>query len=218
MDNTAEGMAPGPDGSFLRFFYDTARNDRASTAENRAIFDTVLVVDIITPGQKASTPRFELERIWSEQTCKALGVTGSKRSYKYTEYEEQIEKYKRMEQGDDFGGTPLKMWPRIDRGLAATLAGAHIHTVEALAQVSDGNLGNLGLGGRELREQAKAFLLAAEGGAEVSQLTERAMVAEAENKRLNDALVEANRLNAELKRGGAPDTKKKVDATLSASG
>jgi hypothetical protein len=215
MDEVAEGMAPGPDGSFLRFFYDSIRNEQATIAEGRAIFDTALFVDVITPGQKSSTPRFELERVWSDQSCKALGLSGSKRTYKYAEYQEQAEKYKRLGEAVDLGGTPLKMWPRIDRGLAATLAVVHIHTVEALAAVSDSNLDNLGLGGRELREQARTFLAQSAGGADLSQLTERLSTAERENRRLTDALAEANRVNATLQAQDAKP-KKPTDLTLTA--
>jgi hypothetical protein len=201
MNTFTEGMMPGPDGCILRFFYDTERNEQATIAEGRAIFDTVLSVDVITPGQKASTPRFELERTWSEQSKKALGLqTVSKKSYKYGEYAEQIERFKKQEDIGDLGGTPLKEWPRIDRGLAATLMAANVYTVEALAALSDTNLDIIGMGARELRENAKAFLEQAAGNSDTSALTAKVGVLEGEVARLREELAVANSTNEELLR------------------
>lgn len=202
MDNTmTEGLMPGPDGSILRFFYDTERNEQATIAEGRAIFDTVLSVDVITPGQKNSTPRFELERLWSPQSKAALNIlTDSKKSYKYAEYAEQIERFKKQESVGELGGTPLKMWPRIDRSMAANLMAANVFTVEALAGLSDTNLEVVGLGARELREQAKAFLEQAAGGADLSVLTAKTVNLEGQVKDLQNALALANAQNQELQR------------------
>lgn len=187
-----EGMTKGPEGEILRFFYDTARNDAATNAEGRPIFDTILMVDVITPGQKSSTPRFELERTWAAQSLKTLGITTpSKKSAYYTRFQEQIEKFKRQE-SPDMGGTPLHQWPRADRGLIATLMAANVYTVEQLAGISDQQLDIVGLGARELREQAKNYLEQAANGADTSALTAKNSDLETENKRLQEALALAN--------------------------
>jgi hypothetical protein len=199
MSMFTEGMMPGPDGSILRFFYDSERNEQATVAEGRAIFDTVLFVDVITPGQKSSTPRFEVERVWSEQSKKALNLTAdAKRGYKYNDFAEQIEKFKKQDTVGELGGTPLKMWPRIDRGLAATLMAANVFTVEALAGLSDTNLDIIGIGARDLRAQARAYFEQAAGTADISLLTDRLSNLETEVKRTNEALALANKQNAEL--------------------
>lgn len=220
-----EGMMRGPDGMILRFYYDSAKNEGASKHSGRPIFDTVLYVDIITPGQQSSTPSFELERIWADQSKEVLGTDAvSKRYPKYAEFEEWIDRFKRGQDVGDLGGTPLKHWPRVDRGLAATLAALNIHSVEQLAGVSDGNLQNLGHGGRELREQAKVFLEQAKSDAPVSQLTDQVSNLTMENQRLQQALAMANaqvtELNAQLAaaRGTPPPQpleRKLVDITLS---
>lgn len=220
-----EGMMKGPDGMILRFYYDSAKNEGASKYASRPIFDTVLMVDVITPGQQASTPSFELERVWAEQSREALKTDALYKRYpKYTEFEEWVDKFKRGQDVGDLGGTPLKHWPRIDRGLAATLAALNIHSVEQLAGISDGNLQNIGHGGRELREQAKAFLEQAQATAPVSQLTDQVSNLTMENQRLQQALAVANaqitELNGQLAvaRGTPPPPpleRKLVDITLS---
>jgi hypothetical protein len=194
-----EGMMSGPDGSILRFFYDSEKNEAASVMSGRAIFDTILYCDVITPGQKASTPRFEIERTFSEQSRDVTGNPDpSMKSYKYDEMREYVERFKANEQQRDLGGTPLKMWPRIDRGLQATLAASNIFTVEALAGLSDGNMTYLGLGARELREQAKEWLAAAAGSADTSKLVGEVDNLRVENERLQNSLKELNAKMTEL--------------------
>lgn len=195
----AEGMMQGPEGCILRFFYTSARNETATNAEGRAIFDTVLMVDVITPGQKSSTPSFEVERIWAPQTLKHMPqLIGNKRSPHYLRYQEQIEKFKRAEKAQDLGGMPLKMWPRADRGLIATLNAANVFTVEQLADISDASLQVIGMGAQELREQARAYLKTAFNTADTSALTAKVSELTTENARLTEALALANAQATEL--------------------
>jgi hypothetical protein len=220
-----EGMTPGPEGCILRFFYTSARNETATNAEGRAIFDTVLMVDVITPGQKSSTPSFELERVWSPQSLKAMPqLLAPKRSPHYARYQEYIEKFKRSEQTQDLGGMPLKMWPRADRGLIATLNAANIFTVEQLADISDASLQVIGMGAQELREQARAYLKTAFNTADTSAATAKVFELEAEVRQLREALALANSQTTELQRQVAthnmaaqqmaPPAKKLQDITL----
>lgn len=55
-------------------------------------------------------------------------------------------------------GTPVEHWPVVTRATAWTLKAAGISTVEALAEVHDGNLEKLGTNARELRAKARAFI------------------------------------------------------------
>lgn len=197
--NEMAGMAMGPDGVLLKFYYDSAPNTFASTQAGRAIFDTVLMVQIIAPGQNASTPHVELERVWSEESIKALDLKSPvKRSASYMLYEEQIERFKRGTAQLELGGTPLKQWPRISQGLAATLVGANIHTVEQLANMPDSNLMEIGIGGRELRDQAKEFLAQAAGTSDVSKLVAENTTLKSENQRLQTELAMASQITSQL--------------------
>lgn len=194
-----EGMVKGPDGTILRFFYDTARNEVASAAEGRPIFDSVLFVDVITPGQKASTPRFEIERVWAEPSLKALNLTTpTRKSFRYDAFKEQVEKFKADEKAVDMAGTPLKQWPRMDRALAATMAAVNVYTVEQLAGISDQNLTYLGMGGRELREAARAFLQASDT-AQAERLAGNVETLRAENERLQGTMQDMHRQMETLK-------------------
>lgn len=78
-------------------------------------------------------------------------------------------------------GMPIEQWAGVSRSAALTLRAAHIHTVEALANVHDGHIERLGTSGRELRAKAKAFLAQAKDSAETMKLA-------AEKKELQDEL------------------------------
>lgn len=55
-------------------------------------------------------------------------------------------------------GTPVEMLPGIAQGLVDSLKSQYILTIEQLANISDGNIKNIGIGGHALREKAKAYL------------------------------------------------------------
>lgn len=165
----------------LRFYEMPDKNNFASERAGKPVFDTVLMAEIITPGQSASTLEVEIERVFTP-------IDGSenrkvRRSKYYDKYQAQVEAHKNEtgEYVDD--GMPIRNWAQIDRGLAETLAAQGIYTVEALAGISDTALTSVGLGARTLRDQAKAYLVSREFGIPSSQMAaENATLAE-ENKR-----------------------------------
>lgn len=55
-------------------------------------------------------------------------------------------------------GTPIAELPFLTEARRAELRALHIHTAEALAQLEGTNLSRLGMFGRELKEQAKAYI------------------------------------------------------------
>jgi hypothetical protein len=67
-------------------------------------------------------------------------------------------------------GLPVEEWPIITRSQAMTLRAMHIHTVEALANVNEANVGSLGQGGRELIAKAKGYVQQASEGAALAQM------------------------------------------------
>lgn len=65
-------------------------------------------------------------------------------------------------------GTPITEWPPISKSVALELKGLNIHTVEALANVSDVNL--TWMGARTLQAQAKAYLEKAKDNSDITQM------------------------------------------------
>jgi hypothetical protein len=63
-----------------------------------------------------------------------------------------------MNKSGEVIGTPLEKWPNITRAQIKELKYVECHTVEQLAQMSDGNLMKMGAGFRPLRESALKWL------------------------------------------------------------
>lgn len=63
------------------------------------------------------------------------------------------------QRGEEFkaDGFPLEQWTEIDEGMVRELNHKRIYTVDQLADVTDQNMANIGLGARELVAKAKAF-------------------------------------------------------------
>lgn len=174
----------------LRFYEQPSKNNFASEAQGKPVYDTVLMAEIITPGQASSTLEVELERVFSWKPEDAPDRV--KRTRDYAKYHAQIEAY-RNETGefvDD--GMPIRNWAQIDRGTAETLAAQGIHTVEALAGISDGNLSNLGTGARMLRDKAQAYITSREFGIPTAQMTSDNEKFKQENAMLREQLEASN--------------------------
>lgn len=99
-------------------------------------------------------------------------------------------------------GTPLDRVPGIDPRRISHLNSVNVFTVEDLALVSDGNLPNLGAGGRELRHKAQEIVQSRRTPAEAARVEAL--------ERDNQALLASNAdLLARLERLEAAASKKK---------
>lgn len=105
-------------------------------------------------------------------------------------------------------GLPLTEWPVISKAQALNLRNSKIFTVEQLASIIDQNLGSLGMGGRDLRDKAKAYLSRATDSKEITQLFARMAKLEADStakdeqiSQLRAALNEPKTETLKLKRG-----------------
>lgn len=158
----------GDDSGLIVTFYTHAEHQPAkSRDEGRPIFEDKPYVRIMFAGDK--------NRV-TDRRVDFVGKNGNipdperfpRQWAQYQAGEEQVEE-----------GTPIEEWSMISRSQALMLKGINIRTVENLAAVSDATLGNLGHGGRTLRDQAKAWIEQAKDGAEIAKLVE-------ENQRLTD--------------------------------
>ena len=78
------------------------------------------------------------------------------------------------------------------------MAAVNVYTVEQLAGISDQNLTYLGMGGRELREAARAFLQASDT-AQAERLAGSVETLRTENERLQDTMQDMHRQMETLK-------------------
>lgn len=140
-------------GIFPRFYMETVQNNFKSNEAGRAMFDEVEFVEITYAGDR-----------------------NSKRVQKVTDFDRRrwAKQYQLFKQGLEpaVSGTAIEQWPMISRSKAEEMKHMNIHTVEALAELPDTAIQNMGFGYRKLVEQAKAFLAVANETADVTKVVE----------------------------------------------
>jgi hypothetical protein len=133
------------------FGFYPVKDGRASQQAGRAVYKDVEFVRIAVPGDRNSLyfqPAQDSHRARFPQAYHA---------FKQRDHTPIV-------------GTPIEHWAPVSRAVALNLKAMHVHTVEDLAVVHDGNIDHIGANGRELREQAKAWLASAERSAETLKL------------------------------------------------
>lgn len=191
MYDSTTGMNFDPkaqDVSFPEFSVRAIQNNFRSEREGRAVFDNIEYVKIITPGDKRSVPE-----------CAVKDEHRARWPRQYEAFKNNLEVVA--------DGTPLEAWPLISMNpaLIAELKAANIRTVEALANLSDGLLAVVGMGGREWRGKAINYLNDADAGAALA-------AAEAKAQTLVDELAVKDRQIAELSAAVQKLTGEKLDA------
>lgn len=121
------------DGVLPRFYIEAVHN--ASTGK----YENVEFVEIIIPGDNKTV------------------VTHKVQEHHRNRFKNV---YKAFQEGKTLSGagTSLDMLGGLDPATIATLKYLHIHSVEALAEVGDNVLPNIGMGAREFREKARKYL------------------------------------------------------------
>jgi hypothetical protein len=163
---------------FVEFYEDALEIPFKSEQEGRPVYEQRIFVRIMVPGDATS-----------------IIETPATPQHK----EEYRRQYERFEKGmkDVVDGTPLSMWPVVNKSQVKECEFFEIRSVEQLAELSDSTCKRMGMGYMELRSKAKAWLLAAKDSALVTRQA-------AENDRLQgeiEALKEQIAQMAQPKRG-----------------
>lgn len=159
---TTSPVIYGDDTSLYAEFYDEEiYNTFRSDAEGRAIFDRVVYCKIIFPADRLKT---FIEKV--KMNDDNFGPSHPRRfPRQWAAYQAQ------HEQVPD--GMPLEQWPPMTKQRVRELKSMHIHTVEAVAALTDQNGPNIGMDWRKLRDMAKATLKPNEAAKEISALTQK---------------------------------------------
>ena len=144
-------FGPNKDNCIPLFSLRPVENKAESNKHGRPIFHDVEWVKIYIPGDKT--------------TVVSKKVTDEHRE----RWPEQYSAFKRGRE-QPIVGTPLEQWPQMTRSKVAEFKALAIHTVESLAGLDDAAVNRLGMGTRDLRERARAYLQAAQAGKKDSQL------------------------------------------------
>lgn len=137
-------------GIFPRFYNKAVQNKAESDKAGRPIFRDVEYVEIRIAGDKGSI------------VCRKVRDEDRQR------WPEVYERFKKQQE-TAIEGTPVEEWPVLTASQAAELKALNIFTVEALAELKDSGLANLGMGARDLQAKAKAYIAASEDTSVVQQ-------------------------------------------------
>lgn len=203
MTEQVDRLLKAEDGSALRFFWGTEKNNFQSEAQDRPVYDNVLYLEIYAPGSSQSSPVHTVLRKFD----KAAKLDDQKNPEMYDRYGPQIKAFLENEESNEFGGTPLEQATFLDKAMVSTLREGRIFTVEGLAALPDEKLRVLGLGGRTLRDRAKAFIEQANGGEAVAHLTQEVagLKEQLTNLKNRAETAEAKVTELEKEKGGKPD-------------
>lgn len=144
-----------PDDKLVALFKHLAvYNKPKSLKEGRPIFDDIEVVEIRKPGAKdfQAFPALAMSH-WAEDR-----MTGEQTQVTYAErFSQQYRQFK-ASSAQTKSGTPLDQVAFLSEGRRAELRAQNIYTVEQLASIDGAELKNLGPGGREMKNEAVAFI------------------------------------------------------------
>ena len=165
------------------------RDEAASLAAGRPIFEDIEICEVRTPGNKDVKvfPATFFSR-WVDDP-----LTGEQRKQTYAErFRHQYQQFKRDAQQTK-SGTPLDQVPFLTEGRRAELRAQNVYTVEQLALVDGAELKNLGPNGRDFKNAAMAYIEESLAGAPTQQ-----MVVELEALRARNAVLEEDMQAARL--------------------
>ena len=147
-----------------RFYNHTIENKAKSKEAGRPIFDDMEVVEVRFAGDRNKVSVFPATSICGQNQDE----DGDYRPITYAErWPEQYKRFK-AKQTQIMEGTPVDELPFLTQGKRAELKALSIYTAETLAALDGQPLKNLGQGGRDLKNQAQAYLDRAAGTADVT--------------------------------------------------
>ena len=141
-------------------------NEARSREAGRPIFDDMEVVEIRFGGDRNKISVFPAHA----ETGLTDGSDGYTTKITYAQrFPEQYRAFK-QQAAQVSSGTPVEELPFLTQAKRSELKALNIHTAETLAELDGTALKTLGIGGRDLKNQAVAYLQSASGSAETDKL------------------------------------------------
>jgi len=137
-------------GTIVLFYEATQQNAKKTEEEGRPIFESIVKIKKITPGDRS----MEIDR-------KAFAKD-------FEDFPAQYEQFK-AKKSNSITGTPIEQWPQITTTQAAELKALNVFTVEQLASLPD-SVGTKFMGFNSLRLKASKFLSASADMEKVEQI------------------------------------------------
>lgn len=185
-------MAENKDLVYPQFEILTTKNDAKSKLAGRPIYDDMEVVRVRMAANKQTVAVFPAHEVagWTDTDDGRVEETYAMR------YPDQYKKFKAGE-AQAMSGTPLEELTFLTQSKRMELKALNIYTAEALSLLDGQNLKLLGIGGRELKNQAVAYLANAAGSADVTKLA-------ADNVLMKDTIRDLQEQMAALRNPATP--------------
>jgi hypothetical protein len=135
---------------YVEFYEDALEIPFRSEQEGRPVYEQREFVRIMVPGDSTNIIEVPVTQGHKEQFPK-----------QYARFKEGLK--------DVVEGTPLKMWPVINRSQVKEAEYFEVRSVEQLAELSDNICKRMGMGYMELRGKARAWLLSAKDSSVVTR-------------------------------------------------
>ena len=163
-------------GLYVKFYMESVKDEERTIEEGRPIFIDREYIKIIPVGDKNTV------------VCRPVKTTWDAGTPPDTERWANLYAAFKNQQIQVSEGTPLEEWAILSKSQVQMIKAANVHTVEQLAQVSDANLNNLGMGARALREKAIAFLQQAKDGSALNKYQDKVGILEKQIEALTNQL------------------------------
>jgi hypothetical protein len=148
-----------------RFFVHTTPDAKATKEAGRPMFKDMECVEIRMAANKQTVAVFPAHDTWKWDE-----IDGIRQPITYAmRFPDQYKRFKANE-AQAMSGTPLEELPFLTQAKRSELKALSIYTAEALASLDGSPLKQLGMGGRELKNQAEAYLNRATDSAAVTRL------------------------------------------------
>ncbi|ESX06786.1 hypothetical protein X769_09060 [Mesorhizobium sp. LSJC268A00] len=170
-------------------------NEQASRSAGRPIFTDMEVCDLSFPANRQTKATYPAHDAEPNATRESIAAGGGLVTYAQL-YNKQYLAFKDGT-SQPLSGTPLSEAPFLKEGKRRELKALGVHTVEQLASLDGTPLKQLGMGGRELKNQAQAYLDNAAGSADIVNLA-------AQVAALTQQLADERRLREEFMQAGKP--------------
>lgn len=141
-------------------------NEAKSRKEGRPIYDDIEVVEIRMAANKQTVGVFPAHAVW-KWVDKPEG--GREEMTYAMRFPDQYKRFK-SNSAQAHSGTPVEELPFLTQGKRLELKALNVHTAETLAALDGQPLRNLGVGGRELKDMAQAYLDNAKQSADATRL------------------------------------------------
>ncbi len=182
----------------VEFFTDAVENKSKTKAEGRPIYEDREFIRIKFPGDKQRVHVAPANEGYRRDPNTNEWVTYAQEFPKhYQAFKDNVEYH-----GE---GTPLAEVPFLTDSKRKELRALNIYTAETLAGLDGAQLEKLGMGGRELKNQATAWLDKASGSADITRLA-------AENAGLTEQLAQLQEQVKALAGGAMPPAPAVEDA------